>query len=145
MLQACAEIALEGVAAVVAPHVPARLDEAKRDAAHEAWRAEQEHKYQNAVPLAIAQLRKDSEANLAEAARLERLLAAYPDLKKHTGRWEKVAYFSKEANSKVTNYDCRHNCGCCNDSPLEIWPYVETSDGKVYSDPASFMVGERDP
>ena len=36
----------------------------------------------------------------------------------------------------------RHNCGCCSDSPLGVWPYIETESGKVYSDPAVFMIGE---
>lgn len=90
-------------------------------------------------------LKKEAAQKLTEAERLLRLQAEFPDLKKYVGRWNKVAYYSKSVNDKVTDYESRHNCGCCNDSPLEVWPYVETPDGRVYSDPPSFMVGERVP
>lgn len=96
-----------------------------------------------AVPREIEKLRKEAEEKVSQADKLERLHQAYPGLKRQVGRWNKVAYCSKSVNEKVTNYDCRHNCGCCPDSPLEIWPYVETPDGKVYSDPPCFTVGER--
>ena len=79
-----------------------------------------------------------------EADQLANLTAKYPDLKKYVGRWNKVAYYSSQANAQTTDYDLRHNCGCCNDSPLELWPYLSTEDGRVYSDPPSFMIGERD-
>jgi len=92
-----------------------------------------------------AKLRKEAEAKLAEADRLARLQAEFPDLRKQVGRWDKVAYCSKSVNSKVTHYEARHNCGCCNDSPLEIWPYLETANGRIYSDPPEFKLGERDP
>lgn len=91
----------------------------------------------------IAKLREERDRKAAEANQLEALLAEFPDLQKRVGRWNKVAYYSKTANSKVNNYDLRHNCGCCNDSPLELWPYLETPHGKVYSDPPCFQVGER--
>lgn len=88
-------------------------------------------------------LRKEAEAKLAEAARLERLQQEFPDLKRYVGRWNKVAYYSASVNERCDKYDIRHNCGCCNDSPLELWPYVETPFGNVYSDPPKFVVGER--
>jgi len=91
----------------------------------------------------LDQLRKESEGKAAEAARLQALHAEFPDLQKRVGRWKKVAYFSKTANPLVKRFDIRHNCGCCNDSPLEIWPYVESPHGNVYSDPPMFQVGER--
>jgi hypothetical protein len=71
------------------------------------------------------------------------MLKAYPNLRKRVGRWEKVAYYSKDVNTVVDRFDLRHNCGCCNDSPLEIWPYLETPIGRVYSDPPEFRVGEK--
>ena len=88
-------------------------------------------------------LRKEAAQKLAEAERLTRLQARFPDLRKHVGRWNKVAYCSKSVNPLAEKYESRHNCGCCNDSPLEVWPYVETEDGRVYSDPPMFFVGER--
>lgn len=69
----------------------------------------------------------------------------FPDLETYVGRWNKKVYCSKLANSRVTSYESRYNCGCCDDSPLEIWPYIETEHGRVYSSPARFFVGKRNP
>jgi hypothetical protein len=91
----------------------------------------------------IKKAHEEAKAKEAEALRLVNLVEAYPDLKKHVGRWNKVAYYSSSVNTRVTRFDLRHNCGCCSDSPLEVWPYLETPHGNVYSDPPSFQVGER--
>jgi hypothetical protein len=91
----------------------------------------------------IESLKKEAAGKLLEAEKLQRLLTAYPDLQKHVGRWKKVAYCSASVNSKVNRFDLHHNCGCCTDSPLEFWPYLETPDGNVYANPPSFQVGEK--
>lgn len=91
----------------------------------------------------ISGLSKQAGDLLREQTRLKHLAEEFPDLKKHVGRWNKVAYYSKSVNPKVTRFDMRHNCGCCNDSPLEIWPHIQTEHGKIYSDPPCFTVGER--
>ncbi len=88
-------------------------------------------------------VKTEIDAMSAEAERLKKMYEAYPDLKKYEGRWGKIAYHAQSVNVKVTDYDRRFNCGCCPDSPLEIWPYLETPMGKVYSSPPSFMVGDR--
>lgn len=108
-------------------------------------RIEAEEAVRFAVPRTIAALRKEAADKIAEADQLDAMLKEYPNLRKHTGRWNKVAFMTKDVNSKVERFDIRHNCGCCKDSPLEIWPYLETPFGKVYSDPAMFRVGEREP
>lgn len=90
----------------------------------------------------IEAAQKAAEAS-AELERLTRLQVTYPDLAAHSGRWNKEVLCSKSVNGLVDKYDMRHNCGCCDDSPLEIWPYLDTADGRVYSDPACFRVGER--
>ena len=91
----------------------------------------------------IAKIQKETEAQLVEVERLKKLEEAFPDVRKHEGRWKKIVFASASVNSKVDRFDRRHNCGCCSDSPLEIWPYLETPHGKVYSDPPMFFVGER--
>lgn len=91
----------------------------------------------------IAKLKEERDQKDQEAKRLETLLAEFPDLQKYTGRWNKVAFYSKAVNSRVDRFDLRHNCGCCNDSPLELWPYLETPHGKVYSDPPKIVIGEQ--
>jgi hypothetical protein len=90
-------------------------------------------------------LKKEAEEKFAEAERLLKLQQAFPDIQKHVGRWNKIAYYTKSVNSLVDNYEARHNCGCCSDSPLEIWPYLQTEHGRIYSEPACFMVGRRNP
>lgn len=92
----------------------------------------------------LAKLQAEQDAKQAELDRLKRLAEKYPDLQKHIGRWEKVAYYSKIANTQATRFDMRHNCGCCSDSPLELWPYMETPDGNIYTDPPMFTIGERE-
>lgn len=91
----------------------------------------------------IAKLREERDQKDQEAKRLEVLLAEFPDLQKYTGRWNKVAFYSPTVNGRVNRFDMRHNCGCCRDSPLELWPYLETPHGKVYSDPPKFVIGEQ--
>lgn len=91
----------------------------------------------------LDKLKTEAGKKVAEAERLVRLSALFPDLQKHVGRWNKVAYYSSSVNSKVERFDLRHNCGCCSDSPLEVWPYLETPDGRVYSNPPCFQVGEK--
>lgn len=91
----------------------------------------------------VAEAKESADKARLELERLERLQSTFPDLSKYTGRWKKVVLRSALANPQVTDFDQRFNCGCCSDSPLEVWPYVETPDGRVYSNPACFMVGEK--
>lgn len=91
----------------------------------------------------IEKLRREAEEKTQEAANLSKLLELYPDLKKKVGRWNRIAYYSQSVNSQVDTYYTRHNCGCCSDSPLEVWPYLTTPFGPVYSDPPFFFIGER--
>ena len=96
-----------------------------------------------AVPLDIERLRQQAKDNLDEAARLEALLLEYPNLRKHTARWNKVSYYSKDINPLATEYEGRFNCGCCSDSSREVFPYLDTANGRVYSDPPKFSIGEK--
>lgn len=118
-------------------------ENAKRVAENEKRLKEQEEAIRLAVPRTIEELRKEAAQKLNEADKLEKLLRAFPNLRKQTGRWNKVAYYSKDVNSKVNRFDLRHSCGCCSDSVLEIWPFLETPDGDIYSDPPKFVVGEK--
>ena len=80
-----------------------------------------------------------------ELKQLEKLNELFPDLKKYVGRWNKIVYTSKLVNEKASKYEARYNCGCCNDSPLEIWIYMETENGRVYTDPPLFSIGTKNP
>lgn len=91
------------------------------------------------------ELMKEAREKVQEAERLQQLQKEFPDLRRHVGRWNKVAWCSKSVNARVDRFDMRHNCGCCRDSPLEVWPYLETPHGKVYADPPQYFVGHDSP
>src|SRR5512142_3268226 len=91
----------------------------------------------------IERLNKLVQTTQAQVTKLTHLYEVYPDLEKREGRWEKVAYCSASVNSQVIDYESRYNCGCCSDSPYEVWPYAETPDGRIYSDPPFFYVGQK--
>lgn len=80
-----------------------------------------------------------------EIARVQALTRLYPDLKRHVGRWNKVAYCSASVNKLVDKFEHRFNCGCCGDSPMELWPYLDTEFGRIYSSPTGIFIGEKDP
>jgi len=86
----------------------------------------------------LAELDKEIAARRDESARLKALEALFPDIKVHTNRWDRQKFISASVNHQVTDYDSGRNCGCCPDSPVEIWPYLKTPHGKVYSDPPVF-------
>lgn len=90
----------------------------------------------------IDSLFEEANKKLDEAKKLQKLQEEFPDIRKHVGRWGKVAYCSKSVNNKATGFDIRHNCGCCYDSPLEVWPFADTPSGRVYTDPPMFTIGE---
>jgi len=92
----------------------------------------------------VKSLENDAQDKSKEIKRLLALKEMFPDLKQQTGRWGKVTYSSAQVNSRVTDAETRFNCGCCNDSPFEVWPYMETELGRVHSYPAKFTIGERD-
>lgn len=93
----------------------------------------------------LARAVEEADAKRRELERVEKLTALYPDLERHTGRWNRVVYCSSLANETVTDVFTRYNCGCCSDTPFEAWPYLKTEHGDVYSKPACFMVGEQHP
>lgn len=79
-----------------------------------------------------------------EAKRLEEILAVYPDLGEEKDRWEHIRLHSSFVNSKCTNYDMHHTCGCCDDAPLLVLPYLLFNGTKIYSKPVEFSVAKKD-
>ncbi|KKM80714.1 hypothetical protein LCGC14_1337050 [marine sediment metagenome] len=76
---------------------------------------------------------------------LEILIKKYPDLDIHRDRWSAERYIAKSVNSKVNDVWFNHNCGCCEDSPLQAWPFIiddETKE-KIHTKPACIAVGEK--
>jgi hypothetical protein len=79
-------------------------------------------------------------------ARIEEKLALIdeiPDLTEYTDRWGQKYLSSPSVNSKVDSVWFNHNCGCCADSPLQVWPYLEHNGQKIHSSPACIVVGWR--
>ena len=71
------------------------------------------------------------------------LIKKFPNLANHVNRWEKVRLYTSHVNKIVDKFDMSHNCGCCSDSALELWPYVEIDGMKIYSSPPVFLIGEK--
>ena len=94
----------------------------------------------------ITIMKAESQRLWATAQLLERLAKKYPGLWRHTDRWDRVRYCSLAVNGRVNRIEVGHNCGCCDDSPLEIWPYLE-DDGpeqfRIHSTPPCFRPGKQ--
>jgi len=122
---------------------PEEIEKSKQEM--EQRKHEAEEAIRLSMPRRIAKLRQEINEKTLEADKLEALLKLYPDIKVREHRWGKITCYSKSVNSLVSNYDVRHNCGCCADSPLEVFPYIETPYGRVYSEPSCFTIGQQNP
>lgn len=75
----------------------------------------------------------------------QELQLLFSDLRISEGRWGKRVICSKSVIP--TDFETRFNCGCCEDSPLEVWLYTSVMFGgtehRVYTDPAKTFVGDR--
>lgn len=91
----------------------------------------------------IQELQQKAGDLVRSAALLRQLQEAFPDIEKHVGRFGWQVYASASVNAQVTDCDIRHSCKCCHDSPLKLHPYIQTEHGKVYSNPSTFVIGER--
>lgn len=80
-----------------------------------------------------------------ELAALKRLMEAFPDLTLQIDRWEKKRFTSADVNPRCEKYELLHNCGCCDDSPLELWPYVELDGVRIFARGIPFTIGDRWP
>ena len=88
-------------------------------------------------------LSEKSQQLRAEANRLDDLIADFPQLQQATDRWGKQRYYAPSVNAMATDFELKHDCGCCSDSPLFVWPFLITGGNqKVFSSPPSFLVGE---
>ena len=86
---------------------------------------------------------KKAKEDADRAATIKALMEKFPDLKIATNRWGRQRYSSASVNAVADKVRFGHNCGCCNDSPLEARPFVEVLGTEVFSHPDYFMVGER--
>lgn len=92
----------------------------------------------------INKIRADIVKSESEIEKLNRIVARFPDAFVSQDRWKNERVFSKIASPLCDKYDWKHSCGCCPDSPVQVWPYLETEFGKVFAAEAPFYVMNRD-
>lgn len=73
------------------------------------------------------------------------LVIDFPDIHIHTNRWKQERLSSTKAIITAEEVEIRHNCGCCPDSPIELWPYCTYEGLRIYSDPCGITIGEANP
>ena len=66
-----------------------------------------------------------------------------PDLEITYDRWKNKRYSSLAVNAKATEYYTGYSCGCCNDSPLFLYPFVEINGTRVHTKPVRFYIGDK--
>jgi hypothetical protein len=81
----------------------------------------------------------------AELQSVESIEDDIPDLETGYDRWSHEYYTAKSVNTRVTNALFKHSCGCCDDAPLRMWPYVILEGKQIYSSPMYFTIGEQCP
>jgi hypothetical protein len=108
---------------------------AERAAEWERREAERIEKYEE-------NLAKQYEQAGQELDRLKRLRSEFPDLRVETDRWKKTRFKAKSANNRVTDIEFARTCGCCPDPGILARPYLETTLGRVYSNPFHIEIGE---
>jgi hypothetical protein len=74
---------------------------------------------------------------------LEKIKNKFNNVTIQLDRWRKEYVCSPDINSIADNYYTHHDCGCCDDSPLFIFPYIEFENVKIYSDPYKICIGEK--
>jgi hypothetical protein len=99
--------------------------------------------YSVTVKEKLDELERERLALVDRVTKLEMLQKEVPDLEINTNRWRTERYSSQSVNSIVDNVEIGYNCGCCSDSPVEAWPFVDRAGERIFSKPASFQVGEK--
>jgi hypothetical protein len=77
-----------------------------------------------------------------EFDRVIALTIQWPDLDRTVKRGGRVFYTSAQVNSCATDVQFDFSCGCCPDPSFLAFPFIETGNGRVYAEPAGFVVGE---
>jgi len=83
------------------------------------------------------------EDQITELNNKKKVIEKYFDISEYTDRWGTKRLSTSAINKEVDCVMIKHNCGCCPDSPLEVWPYKLIDEIEIYSKPAYFFVGEQ--
>ena len=81
--------------------------------------------------------------DIEQNRKIREALTRYPDLKQNTSRWRDIRYCTPALNGSVTDCEIKHACGCCPDSLIYVWPYVENDGFRLYAHPIPFTVGNK--
>jgi len=79
----------------------------------------------------------------AELEQIKILALPFPDLVVKSNKWGDKKFTSKMVTSMAVDFDTGYSCSCCIDSPLYAYPFVEFDGNRVYSNPDSIYIGER--
>lgn len=96
---------------------------------------------------AIELAQKWSQANQRKMETLLELQSQFTDLKGIKDRWGNVRFVSSEANKYVEEVDLEHQSIEFDEMPIEVWPFIywDLRGTKLYSDPAYFVVADKNP
>ena len=83
------------------------------------------------------------EDQITELNNKKKVVEKYFDISEYIDRWGTKRLSTTAINKEVNCVIIKHNCGCCDDSPLEAWPYKLINGIEVYSKPAHFYIGEK--
>ncbi len=89
------------------------------------------------------QVKDHLEALKISARKLEGVLKLFPDIEEHHDRWNTMRLCTPSINKLTDDVNINHNCGCCIDSPLQVWPYKNVQGTEIHSKPTCFTIGEQ--
>lgn len=91
----------------------------------------------------VEEKEKQISIKLERIKQIKELKALYPDLAVYRNSLREFDYYliSESVNSKVNLYDIPYNCY---DLVVQVFPYINTAFGNIYSWPCSFHVGTYD-
>lgn len=106
------------------------MEQKKTDSRHETTQAFLKKK--------IEELRK----SIAYYEGIQAILDNDGQMIEETHRWDKECFCSPRINPIANRWEVRKNCGCCADTIIEAFPYVEENGLKIYTQPSVFVIGQ---
>ena len=89
----------------------------------------------------IQRLAEEKSSIHSRIEKLQGMLALYPDLVREAGP-KGIRYTSASIAAIALAFDIEDSCECCRDPSIQVWPYVPTPFGKIYSS-SGISVGTR--
>ena len=80
---------------------------------------------------------------LEELEIMKKIQEKFPDVEVQTARWGRKRYVSPSVNTLADMVEIAHNCGCCDDSPIELSAYLEIDGITIFAKPAFIYIGQK--